>query len=81
MDNIGHAILQQHARDAFRRKPIANLRPLEVDRKHLITAAGKNNNCGASIASRWRVDRHRGLRDIADSDQRPAGNKVLRIRS
>ena len=75
-----HAVLQQHARDAVRRQPVADLGALEIDREDLIAAAGKDDDRGAGVLPRRRIHRERRTRDVLDVGPRLARHEMRRSR-
>ena len=74
---IRHPVFEQSASDAGGVKPIADLRALEIDRQDVITASGKNHDCGAGILTFRRVERESWHGNIAKTDERFAGDEVV----
>ena len=59
-----HAVLQQHAGDAARCQPVADLRALQIHGQELVTPAGKHHHRHAGVAALGRIHRHRRPADI-----------------
>lgn len=54
----GHAVFQQHGRDAAGGEPIADFRAFEVDGQNGVAAAWKDNDGDTDVRTLGRIDRH-----------------------
>lgn len=74
-----NAVLDQGCRDADRVQPLANLRPLQVQREDMVAAAREDEHGRSRVLfRRRRIDRDRRDRDIPGPDHRSAGDEVVR---
>ena len=75
-----HAVLQDQARHAFCGQPIADLRPLQVDRQDAVPSARKDHDRRSVSFPLRRIKRQRGLRDVSQPHERPAPDLLARRR-
>ena len=74
---IGHAVFEQDAGDAGGVEPVAHFRAFEVDGQDAVTASGKNHNGGARVLALGRVEGEGRRGDVAETDERLAGDEVV----
>ena len=76
-----NSIFQEHACNPTGYKPIACLGAFEINGEDFVSAAREHDHRSARVLARWRVDRHRRLRDIADVGPRFSCDQFLRFGS
>ena len=75
---LGYAVLNQNAADAGRIEPVAYFGPFEVNGQDAVTTAREYNHGSPGVCSLGRVERKRGIGNIADADDRlPAWAIIL----
>ena len=72
---VGHAVLQQHAGDAARGQPVADLRAFEVHGQDLVAAAGEHHHGHAGVVALGRVHGHRRPADVRGRSRTPASDR------
>lgn len=77
---IGHAVFQEHTRNARRGQPVANSRAFQVDRQNLIPAARKDDDGSASVFLLRRVQGDCRARYVAHINPRFTRNQGLGLR-
>src|SRR4051812_20455850 len=73
---MGHAVLQQHTRDASRRQPITDLGSFQIDGEDLITTAGKDHDRCARVLSHRRIHCEGWTRDFGDFRPWPTADRL-----
>jgi len=74
---VGDAIFEKDTGDAAAREPVADFGAFEIDRENVITATRKDHNSCASAFCGGLVESDRGIRDVAETDQRFAGDEIV----
>ncbi len=74
---VGDAIFEDDAGDAAGGKPVADFGAFEVDREDVVAAAGEDDDRGAGGFCGGLVESDRGIGDIAETDERFAGDEIV----
>jgi len=74
---IGHAVLEQDASDARGVEPVTHFGAFKVDGQDVVTASGKDYNGGAGVVARGRVESEGRRGNVAETDERLAGDEVV----
>src|ERR1700678_3360929 len=75
---LRHAVLHERRRDADRVEPLADLRPLKVQREYVVAAPREDEDRGPRPLVRGRgIDGNRRHRDVARPDDGPAGDQLV----
>ena len=74
---VRDAIFENDAGDAAGGEPVADFGAFEVDGEDVVAAAGKNDDCGAGGFGGGLIERERGGGDVAETDERFAGDEIV----
>src|SRR5580704_16783753 len=74
---VRHAVLEQDARDAHRIEPVAHFRAFQIDRQNAVGAARKHNDGRARVFARRRIESQRRRGNIAEANERLAGDEIF----
>ena len=74
---IGHAIFENNAGNAAGGEPVADFGAFEIDGEDVVAAAGEDDDCSAGGFGGGLIERDCWRGDIAETDERFAGDEIV----